>query len=154
MPEDPNLMRHVTQVRFDHKNEVDEQGNLGKLKDGSGNQSNRGHYTYSKRTNPEISLSVHKSQSQIDDPSLKAKRNESLKYKQPESHVAMKMTNAGKNPSEVAHQNNPHQYEGKLASHLQEAKGMKPNILREDNQSPIPQDDQRYTLAPPVYAPT
>lgn len=32
---------------------------------------------------------------------------------------------------------------------------MKPNtFFREDNQSPIPQDDQRYTLAPPVYAPT
>jgi hypothetical protein len=33
---------------------------------------------------------------------------------------------------------------------------MKPNtFFREDNQSPIPPDDQRYTLAPPpVYAPT
>ena len=33
---------------------------------------------------------------------------------------------------------------------------MKPNtLLMEDNRSPIPQDDQQYTLAPvPEYAPT
>jgi hypothetical protein len=32
---------------------------------------------------------------------------------------------------------------------------MKPNLFfHEDNQSPIPQDDQRFKLDPPHYAPT
>lgn len=56
-------------------------------------------------------------------------------------------------PNSLNKKKSSHQYEDKI--HLEEAKEMKPNtFFREDNQSPIPQDDQRYTLAPPEYAPT